>query len=152
MADLTFEIKLEWAGLGRDGQGCVQLGGQPVPYAAPESMGGSGLGTSPEELLLAAVSSCYSGTLYALLVRAELPVQKVQIRTEGIVTGYPLNGKFATLRVHPTIVGGDLARQRQYEDEARHARSRCFIGRTITGNVEYGVGEVQILPDPSFSS
>ncbi len=144
MADLTFGAELRWSGRGTDGQGFVTLGEQSALYSAPASMGGKGVGTSPEQLLIAAVSACYSGTLFGLLTKAQLPVREVAIRSEGIVTGYPLLGKFAVLRVHPTIEGGDPERLADYRQEAERARDRCFIGKTIRGNVEYEVGEVSV--------
>ncbi len=147
MADLTFRTDIAWTGMGGDGQGSVGIGGSSLTVSAPASMGGKGVGTSPEELLLAAVASCYSSTLFAVLARHGLPVRSVETRVEGIVTGYPLNGKFAVLRVNPTIMGGDPSRSAEYEAKARHARDRCFIGKTIAGNVDYQVGNVQALPD-----
>ena len=135
---------MRWSGKGTEGQGFVTLGEQSMLYAAPASMGGKGVGTSPEQLLIAAVSACYSGTLFALLVKAGLPVKDVVIRSEGVVTGYPLTGKFAVLRVNPAIEGGEPARLAEYRQEAERARNRCFIGKTIAGNVAYEVGEVTV--------
>lgn len=84
MADLEFETQLSWQATGNDGNGTVQLGKKEVIYSAPASMGGKGIGTSPEELLMAAVAACYSGTYMALLVRKNLPVKHVDIRVHGI--------------------------------------------------------------------
>ncbi len=144
MADLEFETYLSWYATGNEGNGTVQLGQKEVIYSAPANMGGKGVGTSPEELLLAAVAACYSGTLMGLLTRKGLPVEHVKIRVQGIVTGYPLNAKFATLRVHPDIIGGDKEQRTAYQDVALLARDRCFIGKTIAGNVAYEVLDVQI--------
>ena len=144
MADLQFTTTLTWEQTGRQGHGTVMLGEKAVDYSAPYSMGGKGEGTSPEELLMAAVAACYSGTLFSLLSREELPAARVNISVEGIVTDYPLNGKFATLRVNPEIVGGDPEQLSVYQTAAQKARDRCFIGKTIQGNVKYEVGEVRI--------
>ena len=152
MADLFFHTDIAWTGVGAAGQGRVEIGGDSVRYSAPAGMGGKGVGTSPEELLLAAVATCYSSTLFGVLARSGLPVQAVGVRVEGIVTGYPLNAKFATLRVNSKISGGNSERGAEYKEKAEHARNRCFIGKTIAGNVEYLVGDVQVLPDGAVSS
>lgn len=144
MADLRFSTELKWQGTGRDGEGTVTLSAGAVTYSAPASMGGKGVGTSPEELLIAAVASCYSGTLFGVLKKNGLPVEQVGIRAEGEVTGYPMQAKFARLRVSPAIVGADKLKLAEYESAAVTARDKCFIGKTIAGNVAYEVGDVEL--------
>ncbi|RIV21696.1 hypothetical protein D2Q93_10515 [Alicyclobacillaceae bacterium I2511] len=145
MADLSFSIHAQWSGTGKQGEGTVYLDGQDLIYSAPSSMGGKGVGTSPEELLLSAVTACYSGTLFRLLVKSGLPVEDLTIETEGTVTGFPLNAVFSKVRVHPTIHGGDAEHFEAYQVLTKTARDRCFIGKTIMGNVAYEVGNVTIL-------
>ncbi|HEX7057176.1 MAG TPA: OsmC family protein [Bacilli bacterium] len=147
MADLRFEARLEWSGLGKDGEGKATLNGETLVVSAPASMGGKGVGASPEDLLIGAVSSCYSGTLLGVLKRTGLAASSVQVRAEGIITDYPMRAKFSRLIVHPTITGGEPARQSEYEQAATTAREKCFIGKTIAGNISYEVGEVRVLPD-----
>ena len=144
MADLRFSTEMNWGGTGREGEGIVRLGGEQITYSAPASMGGKGVGTSPEELLIAAVASCYSGTLIGVLKKSGLPVEQVKIRAEGEVTGYPLQAKFARLQVSSVIVGADHTKLAEYQGAAVEARNKCFIGKTITGNVTYEVGEVEL--------
>ncbi|QQE80115.1 OsmC family protein [Alicyclobacillus sp. SO9] len=146
MAELNFSITAEWSGTGRDGEGVIDTGGQTIHYAAPDNMGGKGTGTSPEELLLSAVASCYSSTLFALLKKTGMPVEKITIQTEGIVTDYPLKTKFSTLRVHPTVHGGVEALSQRYQEAALTARDKCFIGKSIHGNISYEVGHVLVKP------
>lgn len=145
MADLQFDVNLAWGGTGREGEGTAKMSDQTVRYSAPANMGGKGVGTSPEEFLIAGVASCYSGTLVGVLKKAGMPVDDVAIRAEGIVTGYPMQSKFATLRVHPEIHGGDPEQLDEYRKLAVVARDKCFIGKTIMGNVEYEVGEVKVV-------
>ncbi|MCF8563243.1 OsmC family protein [Alicyclobacillus tolerans] len=144
MADLQFSIRSEWTGTGREGHGAIHTGEQTVEYSAPYEMGGKGQGSSPEELLLSAVTSCYSATLYGVLKRDGLQVSKVEVQTQGVVTDYPLKAKFSRLIVSPTIFGGVVANQAEYVKAANTARERCFIGKTILGNVEYEVGDVTV--------
>jgi peroxiredoxin-like protein len=144
MTDLTFEAKLNWSGTGKNGEGKVTFATESLVYSSPANMGGKGTGVSPEDLLISAVSSCYSGTLFGLLIKKELPVLHVSVRAEGIVTGYPLNTKFSRLIVHPTIIGGDPEKLSEYEETATKARDKCFIGKSIAGNIDYQVGTVQV--------
>jgi|GEM_PF-861664 len=145
MTDLHYEVQARWSGTGRQGSGSMMIGEQTFEYSAPADMGGQGIGYSPEDLLIGAVTSCYSGTLYGVLVRQKLAVKRVGVRAEGHITGYPTETKFARLIVHPTIYGGDEALTAAYADAAAAARDRCFIGKTIAGNVAYEVGEVKVV-------
>lgn len=147
MADLQFEVNIKWSGTGKDGEGQIDLGDETLRYSAPADMGGKGVGASPEDLLISAVCSCYSGTLFGVLRRTGLPARHIDVWAEGFVTGYPRESKFSRLLVHPTINGGDATRQAEYEKAATAARDRCFIGKTIAGNVAYEVGTVQIVPE-----
>jgi osmotically inducible protein OsmC len=148
MADLSFSIRAEWAGSGRGGEGVLETGGDRVRYSAPSSMGGKGVGTSPEELLLAAVASCYSGTLFRVLERQGLPAERLRIDTTGVVQGYPRDARYRRVTVSPVIFGGDPARQPAYDAAARESRDLCFIGRTVRDYLEYVVGPVTVNPVP----
>lgn len=75
-------------------------------------MGGRGVGTNPEELLVSALASCYSATLYAVLQRAHLPVDSLKVAARCTLHDYPKRARFAGLVVSPTILGGD-PRQRE---------------------------------------
>lgn len=142
MADLRFGAKLAYSGTGKEGEGQLTVGEKTLAYSAPENMGGKGVGLSPEDLLISAVSTCYSGTLFGLLSKIGLPVQEVKIQAEGIVTGYPLNTKFSEIIVHPTILGGDASKKDDYASAAVKAKEKCFIGKSIAGNIDYNVGTV----------
>lgn len=145
MTDLHYEVQAEWSGTGKQGSGRMIVGEQSFEYSAPADMGGRGIGYSPEDLLISAVTSCYSGTLYGVLVRRKLAVKRIGVHAEGHITGYPSEAKFARLIVHPTIYGGDEALTEAYADAAAAARMHCFIGKTIAGNVDYEVGAVKVV-------
>lgn len=144
MADLEFPLQAKWSGTGKDGEGSITIGAQSFIYSSPENMGGKGIGFSPEDFLTAGVTTCYSGTLFGVLKKAKLPVAEVVVAAKGIVTDYPIKSKFSGLVVSPTIIGGDTGLLKEYKEAAETARQRCFIGKTITGNVDYRVGEVFI--------
>lgn len=144
MADLTFNVAAEWSGRGRQGEGTMHAGEETIHYSGPANMGGKGSGTNPEELLLAAVTACYSGTLFRVLQQRGLPVESVRIRTEGVVANYPGDAKFNRLTVNPTIIGGDAASEEAYVQAAEVARQECFIGRTVRDYLDYTVGAVTV--------
>ena len=146
MGELAFEVELEWSGSGREGTGRIITDDLVLEYSTPESMGGRGEGTNPEELLVCAVASCYSATLLGVLGREGLPASAVRVAAAGTVTGYPAQARFERLTVSPTIIDADPQRSVEYDRAARVAHDRCFIGRTIDGNVAYKVGQVTVQP------
>lgn len=151
MNDLRFQIELRWSGTGRNGAGEIVTDDLTLELSAPQTMGGRGVGTNPEELLVSAVSSCYTATLSAILDRAKLPVDSLAVDASGTVTGLPGRARFASIIVRPTILGGDLTRQPEYEAAARLAHDRCFIGRALAPEVSYEVGAVQVREAASLA-
>jgi peroxiredoxin-like protein len=147
MSDLSFDVALRWSGTGCDGAGEVQGDGIALELSSPKSMGGRGVGTNPEELLVCAVSSCYTATLFAVLRRVRLPVDSVAVTASGTVTGFPSETRFASIVVSPTILGGAVERQEEYEAAAEYAHERCFIGRSLAPEVRYEVGSVIVHAD-----
>lgn len=151
MNDLNFDVELRWSGTGRDGAGEIDADGLAVEFSGPESMGGRGTGTSPEELLVCAVSSCYTATLFAMLARRELPVDSLAVSASGAVTGFPRGARFAGIAVSPMILGGDVARQGDYEAAAVLAHDRCLVGGALAPDVTYEVGAVDVRAEVALA-
>jgi peroxiredoxin-like protein len=147
MTDVTFNAELMWSGTGREGAGEIQTDSLALELSGPESMGGRGVGTNPEELLVSAVSSCFTATLFGVLRRAQLPVEALSVAASGTVTGFPGHARFSRIVVSPTILGGDVERHAEYEQAADIAHYRCLIGRTLGPEVLYEVGSVRVRED-----
>ena len=150
MSDLSFDVELMWSETEGKGAGEIQTDDLVLELSGPESMGGRGVGTNPEELLVCAVSSCFTATLFGVLRRAQLPVDSLAVDASGTVTGFPGHARFARIVVSPTILGGDAERHPEYETAAEIAHERCFIGRTLAPEVAYEVGSVQVREDAAL--
>ncbi|MEA2333064.1 MAG: hypothetical protein QOH58_3202 [Thermoleophilaceae bacterium] len=144
MSELDFEVLLNWSGTGRQGTGRIDTHDLVLDLSTPASMGGRGVGTNPEELLVSAVAACYTATLFGVLQRSGLAVRCLTVVATGSVTGFPRTTRFERITVSPTIVGGDARRHGEYEDAANTAHDRCFIGSMLAAEVAYEVGSVQI--------
>jgi peroxiredoxin-like protein len=147
MGDLSFDVELSWSQTGDRGAGALQTNDLTLEISGPGSMGGLGVGASPEDLLVSAVSSCYVATFFGVLRGARLPVESLAVSATGTVTGFPGHVRFARIVVHPTVLGGDGARREEYETAASVAHERCFIGRALAPEVAYEVGSVQMRED-----
>jgi len=146
MADLSFTIDAVVHGTGKDREGTITAGDEMIRYSTPASMGGKGVGASPETLLISAVTACYSLTLLYYLQKKRLAVTELAVKTEGIVSGHPQKHRYARIIVNPTVHGGKRARFEEYRAAAAEARDNCFIGQTVAaGQVAYEVGAVEIV-------
>lgn len=142
--DLVFNVMAVWSGVGSAGQGTMHVGADNYVYSAPANMGGKGVGASPEDFLLAAVTACYSGTLMRVLGQRRLAADSLMIQTVGTVADFPEKARFTGITVNPTIKGGDASHREHYERAAEEARERCFIGKTVRDYLRYEVGMVTI--------
>jgi len=130
----ALSVSLRWEG-GQAGAGRLATAGLgEASVGAPTTLGGSGQGTSPEELLLASAAGCYAITLAGILERMRLPVAGIELRSEADVeAGPPLH--LASILHRPLLrlgPGGDAARARR---AALLAEEHCMISRAVRGNV-----------------
>jgi peroxiredoxin-like protein len=152
MSDLSFDVELMWSETGGKGTGEIQTDDLVLELSGPEPMGGRGVGTNPEELLVCAVSSCFTATLFGVLRRAQLPADSLTVAATGTVTGFPVHARFARIVVSPTILGGDVERHQEYEAAAGIAHDRCFIGHALAPEVAYEVGSVRVQEDAALAA
>jgi peroxiredoxin-like protein len=137
----NFHIDSVWTG-GYDGDGNATAHGRAIEFGRPEELGGRPGRTSPEELLLDAVASCYSITFAVLAERRNLPVARLELSMDGTVVRQ-LGGtlKFTAIHIKPRIVltGPDDAQRQTAVDFAHKAEQYCLISNAIRGNVEVSV-------------
>jgi osmotically inducible protein OsmC len=112
------------------------IGPQAVSWAArTEEPGGN---TSPEELLAAAHSSCFSMALSGALARAGTPPRRLE--TEAVVTFDKLEGGWkitrSALSVRGDVPGAD---EQTFREAAEDARDNCPVSQALIGNVELSV-------------
>ena len=138
-------VELEWCS--SDNVGSIVTPAGNVPYSRSGRTQDSER-LSPEVLLIAAISSCYSLTLSNILQAAALPQQHISVHADGLIVRALGRAQFARVTVSPTIRGGDILRRDAYQKAAIAARDDCLVGRSIRGNVAYVVGDVSL---PQFT-
>ena len=103
-----------------EGDGNVTLSTGKIDYGVPSQFGGNAGKTSPEELILAALSSCFSMTLGFVLEKRKVPARLLGMHAEGtvqrinrqlVLTGtskYPISRHltpyYCILRVKPSCI------------------------------------------------
>ncbi|WP_053218025.1 OsmC family protein [Virgibacillus senegalensis] len=147
MAKHSFHLKADWPG-GRNTVGRIEAGNLKTEISIPPEMDGPGVGTNPDEMLLGAAATCYIITLGAMFERASLPVESMDLHSEGIVD--VTNGVFTYQKIihRPTVVlkegssETDLAKAKKLVEKAEQS---CMISRAVMGNVE-----LSLEPDVSI--
>jgi osmotically inducible protein OsmC len=116
--------------------GTGSIGPQEVSWAArTEDPGGK---TSPEELLAAAHSSCFSMALSGALARAGTPPRRLE--TQAVVTFDKVGDGWKVTRSALTVRGDvpDVDEQ-AFLAAAEDAKENCPVSQALKGNVELSV-------------
>ncbi|MFD1019995.1 OsmC family protein [Thalassobacillus hwangdonensis] len=138
MAEHHFHLKADWPG-GRNNVGSINAGNLQTKISIPPEMDGPGVGTNPDEMLLGAAATCYIISLAAMIERADLPMQRMELTSEGIVE--VVEGVFTYKKIihRPVVVlkkGAaikDLTKLQRLVDKAEES---CMISKALRGNVE----------------
>ncbi|MDR0270892.1 OsmC family protein [Paenibacillus sp.] len=133
----SFILKAEWDG-GRNSEGRMEAGQLRTAISIPKEMGGPGIGTNPDEMLLGAAATCYLITLAAMMERNGLPVKKLSLESEGIVDVTNNIFTYASITHKPYILLMEEASEKDLElarKLAEKAETSCMISRAVAGNV-----------------
>jgi peroxiredoxin-like protein len=141
MTEHHFHFSATWPG-GRNSVSTIRSGQLETQVSIATGMGGPGIGTNPDEMLLAAAATCYLMTLAAMLERAHLPV--LSLLLESDITVVVDNGTYRCSRIvhRPAVtLGADAsaAQTERLEHLVTLAEQRCMVSNALRGNVEISV-------------
>ncbi|ARI75989.1 OsmC family protein [Halobacillus mangrovi] len=138
MALHHFHLKADWPG-GRNEVGYIESDKLKTKISIPKEMDGPDIGTNPDEMLLGAAATCYIISLAAMIERAGLPLESMDMESEGIVD--VTDGVFTYKKIiHKPQVSlkseaseKDLRKLKQLVEKAEKS---CMISKAIQGNVD----------------
>ncbi|MGJ5711699.1 SACOL1771 family peroxiredoxin [Staphylococcus auricularis] len=141
MAQHDFKVTTQWQG-GRESVG--QLNGDVLDeqISIPSGLGGQGVGTNPDEMLVAAASTCYIISLAAVLERSGF--NDIQITQHSIGRASLDKGKFKMVEItHYPEIQIDEDQVPKLKDKLSKllqlADRNCMISNAIRGNVEVNI-------------
>lgn len=137
MTQHHFHLQATWNG-GRLGDGTISAGNLQAPISIPQVMGGPGIGTNPDEMLVGAAATCYLITLAAMLENRRLPLHELTLSSEGIVSQAG-SLKFEKIIHRPRVILASEATEQQIttaETACHRADQHCMISKALHGNVE----------------
>ena len=127
-----YEVTLDWAG---DGMGCgvahVAGGTFSIPIGGAKELGGCGKGANSEEMLLAAVGTCWIATWAILLKNLGIPHPDPRMRLTGELGKDPAGGfRMTGITIHPRVPAPILAAHRPgIEKTVALAEKYCIISK-----------------------
>jgi len=110
-----YSVGIVWSGDAK-GKGEVRTGSCAVviPIGGATDLGGCGVGANPEELLLAAVGSCFVNTWAIFIAKLKLAYAEPAVRVEGTLGKDPAGGfKMLSTRIHALVPSSLLAEKRE---------------------------------------
>ena len=79
---MKIDVHAVWNG-GVTGNGTLKAEYLDTKIAIPTSLGGSGNGANPKEVLVASVTTCYTAKLTFVLESKKLPVAELTVNSEA---------------------------------------------------------------------
>lgn len=141
----SYALTSKWTG-NRESVGHFAGQGLTNEFSVPTELGGPGVGTNPEELLLAAASGCYIITLASMLTNRKIPFTGIELSSEIIVENDKgLRVESITHRPVITIDNvntTDPVDVKLIEGFALHAEHACMVSSALRGNVIFSVEPV----------
>lgn len=118
--------------------GSLIASGLTSDISIPTDLGGPGVGTNPEELLLAAAAGCYLITLRTILTNRGVSYSQIELNSRGFVEN-DHGLRFDRIEHHPLIVLESSADEDKVKQLAMHAVHACMVSSALRGNVNLTV-------------
>lgn len=116
-------------------------GGIEVKGSAAEEFLGKKELANPEELLVAALSSCHMLTFLAISAKSRLTVDSYEDKAIGYLEKNA-EGKLCVTRIelHPKVIfGGEKPTPEKYKDLHEKSHKNCFIANSVKCAVTFNV-------------
>jgi osmotically inducible protein OsmC len=142
MADeLLFSLSASWDISASEGRVGTPEGSLSVPHAGSPSLGGKGGHTNPEELLMAAVSTCFVQTWAIFLAKLKLPVERPEVGGTLTVEKDPAGGfRVAGIELRPRV-SSELWENRRadVEKSLTLAEKYCIVSKAVRDGKDFRI-------------
>jgi organic hydroperoxide reductase OsmC/OhrA len=110
----------------------------PIPGSSDQAFRGDPARYTPEELLVASLSTCHMLWFLHLCADAGITVTEYEDAAQGIMKEHPDgSGEFASVVLRPRAVITDAARIPDAASLHHRAHDLCFIARSVNFPVEH---------------
>lgn len=135
------QIQCEWQG-NLNGSGHFEVGELASKVSVPVQFGGSGIGTNPEDLLLAAAANCYAITLAATLQFQKIGFVKIIVNSSAYFKNN-MGPELTRIKHFVTVIANNHSDEQAIKNSFRHAEAGCMVAKTMKNNINISCeGEV----------
>ena len=127
-----FSASAIWSGAAEGcGQARLPQGALTIPIGGAKSLGGCGLGANPEEMLLAAIATCFVNTWAIFLKKLNLTYAEPAVRVTGDLGPDPAGGfRMQRATIHASVPSSLLAGDRaSIEKTLALAEKYCILSK-----------------------
>jgi organic hydroperoxide reductase OsmC/OhrA len=146
MNEHAYRARLTWDGNGGEGTTSyaaytrrhrIAIDGKPELAATADPAFRGEAGThNPEDLFLAAVSSCHMLSYLALCAKAKIVVTSYDDEATGTLTlDRSGGGKFTEITLHPRVTVADPADAERAAELHQRAHELCFIASSVSAPI-----------------
>jgi peroxiredoxin-like protein len=126
-----------WWASGRTGLAKSDSAPNAIHFTAPTEFGGIEGRWTPEELLLAAIASCYTTTVRAIAGTAKFDFTDLQVEASGMVRKADSGYNFSEIVVRPNLKIASVADRDPALDLLRYAEKLCLVSRAIGTTLKF---------------
>ncbi len=126
-----------WWTSGRTGLAKSDSAPNAIHFTAPAEFGGLEGRWTPEELLLAAIASCYTTTLRAIAGTAEFNFTDLQVEASGTIRKAESGYSFSQIVLRPNLKINSADERERALDLLRRAEKLCLVARAIGTKLQF---------------
>jgi peroxiredoxin-like protein len=126
-----------WWTSGRTGLAKSDSAPNAIHFTAPAEFGGLEGRWTPEELLLAAVASCYTTTLRTIAGGVEFDFTDLQVEASGTVRKIDSGYSFTQIVVRPNLKISSASERDRAIEVLKRAEKLCLVSRALGPMVKF---------------
>jgi organic hydroperoxide reductase OsmC/OhrA len=120
-----------WWTSGRTGIAKSRSSPNAIHFTAPKSFGGLEGRWTPEELLLAAISGCFTTTFRTIVSKAESDFTDLEVEAVAIMRKVDLGYMLTEIVLRPVLKIADPEQRERAIDLLNRAARLCLVSRTL---------------------
>ncbi|WP_176487764.1 OsmC family protein [Candidatus Regiella insecticola] len=119
----------------KEGQGDLAFGLIKTQHSVPQDLGGKGIGTNPEELIVSAAASCFLITLAAIFQFKHVSYQRLEVDSTAEFEVTPRGPKMRAIHHQVKVYMDAKGETVEVEKHIKEAEEGCMISAALSGNV-----------------
>ena len=130
--DTTHKYRtVAWWSSGQTGLAKSLSAPNAIHFSAPPEFGGLESRWTPEDLLLAALASCFTTTFRAIAGYSKFEYTDLQVEAEGTVSKAESGYSFSEIILRPTLTIHDEERRNQALNLLQKTKSACLVSKAL---------------------